>query len=46
MYINLVDILGLLLLVGRLNKSCQMFSTLACFFYIVNTLVFAVMWTD
>lgn len=29
MYINLGDILGLLL--GRLNKSCRMFSTLVCF---------------
>lgn len=27
MYINLGDFLGALLLVGRLNKSCQMFST-------------------
>lgn len=32
MYINLGDILGLLLLVGRLNKSCQMLSTLVCLF--------------
>lgn len=38
MYITLVDILGLLLLVGRLNKSCQMFSTLACFFILLTCL--------
>lgn len=43
MYINLADILGLLLLVGRLNKSCQMFFDTGLFSYIFD---FALMWTD
>lgn len=39
MYINLGYIFGATLLVGRLNKPCQTFSTLACFLKFVTSVV-------